>query len=102
MELPFRSYIFDDSRPRLYVFFCGWEDGAEEQRGFGRSKCLDRLGSVWRGRRWVGKQTLEIAITGCATISEAEAALRQRLPGLIRIEPRESGAAGGQGSRPTT
>ena len=84
LDLPFRAYVFDDSQRTLYVFFCLWEDNAEKQAGFGRSKTLDRLRSVLTGRRGLGQQTLEIVVNGCATIQDAERTVRDQLPHLIQ------------------
>jgi len=74
----------------LYVFFCLWEDEAEKQMGFGGSKYADRLRSVLRGRRGLGQQTLEIVVSGCKSISDAERAVRERLPALIQEETKLS------------
>ena len=87
LELPFHAYIFEESKRALYVFTCLWEDGAERQAGFGHSKYSDRLRSVLAGRRGLGQQTMEVAISGCTTIADAERALHQRLPDLVRLEP---------------
>jgi exosortase len=89
-DLPFRAYVFNDSQQTLYVFFCLWEDDAEKQMGFGRSKYADRLRSVLRGRRGLGQQTLEIVVSGCKSISDAERVVRDRLPDLIRAESKLS------------
>src|SRR6266498_1683762 len=62
LELPFSTYTFDDSQRPLHVFFCLWEDEAEKQIGFGRSKYLDRLRSVLAGRGGLGQQTFEIVV----------------------------------------
>ena len=90
-DLPFRAYVFNDSQQTLYVFFCLWEDQAEKQTGFGKSKYADRLRSVLKGRRGLGQQTLEIVVSGCKSMSDAERALRDRLPGLIQEETKASG-----------
>jgi exosortase/archaeosortase family protein len=87
LELPFRGYIFEESQRTLYVFLCLWEDGAEKQAGFGRSKYSDRLRSVLAGRRGLGQQTMEVAINGCTTMADAERAFQQRLPELVRLDP---------------
>ena len=44
----------------------------------------DRLKSVLSGRRLVGQQTLELILTGYPSLDDAEQALRNRLPALIR------------------
>jgi exosortase/archaeosortase family protein len=85
LELPFRAYIFEDAGRVLYVFFCLWEDGADKQTGLGRSKYLDRLDSVLAGRRRLGQQTLEIVVSGYASMQDAEQAVRQRLRSLIQL-----------------
>ncbi len=86
LELPFSTYTFDDSQRPLHVFFCLWEDEAEKQIGFGRSKYLDRLRSVLAGRRGLGQQTFEIVVGGYRTLEAAERAFQERLPSLIQIE----------------
>jgi exosortase len=95
LELPFRAYIFNEPQRRLYVFFCLWEDGAEKQAGFGRSKYSDRLRSVLAGRRGLGQQTMEVAISGCATMADAQRAFQQRLPDLVHLEPAQPGHRAG-------
>jgi exosortase len=95
LELPFRAYIFDESQRTLYVFFCLWEDGAEKQAGFGRTKSFDRLRSVLAGRRGLGQQTMEVAISGCATMADAERVFQQRLPELVHLEPAQTSSRSG-------
>jgi hypothetical protein len=86
INLPFRRYTYESDGKRLHVFFCQWEDGAEKQRGLLGSKQAGRLQSVLTGRRKLGQQTLEIIATNHETLEQAEEALRNRLPDLIRIE----------------
>jgi len=85
LQLPFRAYTFEEAERVLYVFFCLWEDGADKQAGLGRSKYLDRLDSVLAGRRRLGQQTLELVVSGYASMDEAEQAVRQRLPTLVQL-----------------
>ena len=87
LKLPFRKYIYEMEGRKLFVFFCQWEDGSEEQKGMQASSQADCLQSVLKGRRLVGQQTLEIILTGCNTLDEAEQQLRKHLPALIRLEP---------------
>ena len=77
--------VFASSRDG--VRFCLWEDGAESQVGFGKSKQGDRLRSVLDRRRGQGQQTLEIICSGYEGIEQAQAAVTARLPNLIKIEP---------------
>jgi len=86
LKLPFRSYIYEAEGRTLHVFFCQWEDGAENQSGLQDSKQAGRLQSVLTGRRLVGQQTLELILTGYDSLEKAELAVRRRLPELIRCE----------------
>ena len=92
LKLPFRKYTYASEGQILYVFYCQWEDGAETQTGLGASASghIERLRSVWVGRRLVGEQTLEIIITGSPSLAEAEALVRRRLPELIRPDAAQS------------
>jgi hypothetical protein len=76
----------------LYVFFCQWEDGAENQAGMQSSGQADRLQSVLKGRRLVGQQTLEIIVTDCNSLEQAEQQLRKHLPDLIQRDPPQAKA----------
>ena len=87
LKLPFRKYTYEMDGRKLYVFFCQWEDGAENQAGMQSSGQADRLQSVLKGRRLVGQQTLEIIVTDCNSLEQAEQQLRKHLPELIRLEP---------------
>jgi exosortase/archaeosortase family protein len=84
LKLPFRKYTFQAEGRALHVFFCQWEDGAEEQSGMQSSKQGDRLQSVLSGRRLVGQQTVEFILVGCENLDQAELAVRRRLPHLIK------------------
>jgi len=89
LSLPFRTYIFDAPARPLYVFFCLWEDGAESQRGFAKTKYHDRLRAVLDRRRGPGQQTLEIICEGYQSFADAQSAVTARLPGLLKIESTE-------------
>jgi hypothetical protein len=86
LKLPFRKYTYEMDGQKLYVFFCQWEDGAENQPGMQSSGQADRLLSVLKGRRLVGQQTLEIIVADCNSLDQAEQQLRKQLPALIRLE----------------
>ena len=86
LKIPFRKYTFGAEGRSMYVFFCQWEDGAEQQTGMQASKQADRLQSVLSGRRMVGQQTLEIILGGCDSLDKAEQAVRSRLPDLIKLD----------------
>ena len=87
LKLPFRKYIFSGQGQMFYVFFCLWQDGDEFRKGMRWYKLADRLLMALEGRRRYGQQTLEIITTGYSSMEQAERAVRQRLPSLIRIDP---------------
>ena len=107
-KLPFRKYIYEANGKILYVFFCLWQDGDDQQQGKLAKAARDHLGIAdrldWarRGRRRLGQQTTEIVLSGYTSLQEAEKEVRRRLPQLIRVAQRESEGTGSQGSRPTT
>jgi exosortase len=88
LELPFRRYVFEAEGRVFHVFFCQWEDGSEKQMGLMDSNQTDRLRSVLVGRRRVGNQSLELMVSGYATLEEADRALALRLPQLVQPEGR--------------
>jgi exosortase len=96
LKLPFRRYVYELEGRLLYVFFCQWEDGAENQDGLEASRQADRLRSVLAGRRILGQQTLEIILTGCDSLQKAEAELRMGLPELILPETARANVASGR------
>jgi exosortase len=91
LELPFRTYLFESAERPLQVFFCLWQDGAEKQAGFSPSKYADRLRATLEGRRGLGQQTLEIICSGYTGIADADQAVRERLPQLLRIDHQGTG-----------
>jgi len=88
LKLPFRRYTYEADGKAIHVFFCQWEDGSEKQMGLLGSNESDRLHSVLVGRRKVGNQSLELMVIGYATLEEADRALAEHLPQLIRMEGR--------------
>ena len=85
LQLPVLLYSFESGGRMIYVFYSLWEDGAETQPGFAKLKRLDRLRAVLAGRRAMGQQTLQIITTGYADANAAEAAVRKRLPEIIKV-----------------
>jgi hypothetical protein len=92
LELPVQKSTYLAQNRELYVFFCIWQDGDEHREGLLSRARRDRLTMVLEGRRRTGQQTLEIVVAGYASLAEAEQAVRQRLPGLIRLEERPRAA----------
>jgi exosortase len=81
--LPVRQYTYEHEGRPMHVFFCLWEDGAEQQSGMW-SMYGERVRAALTGRRALGQQTLQIMVTGHAELEDAAAALRHALPSLIR------------------
>jgi hypothetical protein len=98
LKMPFRTYIFSNQGPPLYVFFCLWQDGTERLPVTDSLSLAGRLWAALNGRRMLGQQTLEIIIEGSASFEEAEQAVRDRLPQLIQIQDQkhETAVAHGQ------
>ncbi len=85
LSIPFRRYVFDDSGRPMYVFFCLWEDGAENLPATELLRLRDRVRAAWAGIRTAGQRTLEIIVTGVDSERSAEERVARRLPELVRV-----------------
>jgi exosortase len=89
VNLPIRSYRFDDHGAPLHVFYCYWDArssyesvaAAEEEDWSPRG----RLRAAWRGRREIGAQMLEVVVWGYEDDAEANDALQRQLTEMIRL-----------------
>jgi exosortase/archaeosortase family protein len=92
-KLPFQRYIYEANQQSLYVFYCLWQDGDETRQGRSIVRGLrvlsipERLQLARQGRRRLGQQTLEVVVSGCVDFQDAQRALQQRLPELVRLDP---------------
>jgi hypothetical protein len=86
LRLPFHKYVFETGNGPLYVFFLLWEDGQDQQKGMRTIEPSDRLGWVLARRKHLAQQTLEIICNGYNSLDEADQAVRERLPSLIRFQ----------------
>jgi len=87
LQMPFRSYVVKDEHGPVHVFYCLWEDRADEQSFSTTSlSYANRLAPVLAGRRNSGQRSLEIALWGMGDSAEAESALARELEKLIRVE----------------
>ncbi len=86
LKLPFTKATYAAQDRELLVFHCLWQDGDERRKGVRAYGRRDRLLMAIEGRRWIRQQVLMIVMTGYASAAEAERAVRQRLPDLIRVE----------------
>jgi exosortase len=88
VTLPFRRYEFtSDGRP-LYVFHCIWERATGDESGSLREdwSAGSRLESVRAGRRHLGQQVLQIAVSGPKSTEAADAALACELERILRLD----------------
>ena len=89
VNLPIRSYRFDDHGAPLHVFYCYWDSrlsyekvaAAEEEDWTARG----RLRAALRGRREVGAQMLEVVVWGYDDDAQATAALRRQLGQIVEL-----------------
>jgi exosortase len=86
LKLPFREYAFNRGHAFMYVFYCRWEDRVTTQD---RALIEDgtkasRIRAVLAGRRHLGQQVLEIAISGPENADAALAALESQIPNMIQ------------------
>jgi exosortase len=88
VNLPVRSYVFDDAGARLHVYYCYWDArssyesvvAAEEEDWSPRG----RVRAALRGRREVGAQMIELAVWGYEDESAALEGLRRELTDIVR------------------
>ena len=81
------AYVFGIRDRPFYVFYCLWEEGPSDDAP--QSTVIDmtaasRLAAVWKGRRNLGQQVLEVAVAGPRDAAEAEAEVARMLAGVIR------------------
>ena len=83
VNLPIRSYRFDDSGRPLHIFYCYW-DGRSSYVNDAAAASEDwtargRLRAAWQGKRELGARMLELAVWGHENDAEARAALEREL-----------------------
>ncbi len=88
VNLPVRSYRFDDHGAPLHVFYCYWDARSSYQN----EKIADeedwtpkgRLRAAMRGRREIGAQMLEVIVWGYDDDARASEALQRELEQAVR------------------
>ena len=89
VNLPVRSYRFNDRGSPLHVFYCYWDArssyettaAAEEEDWSFRG----RVRAALQGRREIGAQILEIVVLGYQDDNEANEALQRELARVVRV-----------------
>jgi hypothetical protein len=89
VNLPIRSYRFDDRGSPLHVFYCYW-DARSSYENAATAVSEDwsfrgRVRSALRGRREIGAQILEIVVWGYQDDNEASEALARELDRVVRV-----------------
>ena len=88
LHLPFIVYAVANTPTPVFVFYCLWDDRTRAQgRGTLSLNYGNRLAPVFAGLRNPGQRSLEIALTGNLTESQAEAVLQNQLEQIIQGEP---------------
>jgi exosortase len=88
INLPIRSYRFDDHGAPLHVFYCYWDARSSYANAAAANEedwsARGRIRAAIRGRRELGAQMLELVVWDYEQDAEAEEALRQRLTEAIK------------------
>ena len=89
VDLPIRSYRFDDRGTPLHVYYC-YSDGRSSYENAKAAEQEDwtmrgRMRAAWAGRRDVGAQMLEIVVWGYDSDAAADEALQRELAQVIRL-----------------
>jgi exosortase len=85
LQLPFTVYVLEHTSPPVFVFYCLWDDRASAQgRGALSLNYGNRLTPVRQGLRNPGQRSLELVLSGNLDRAQAEAAVQNLLPQIIR------------------
>jgi hypothetical protein len=95
VQIPFHSYSFRMGQDRLYVFFSLREElpGEVALTATPEFEETDLFQRALRGRRNVGEQSVEIAMSGYRSAESAQEAFQARLGEVLKIEPRDGNRA---------
>lgn len=86
VRLPIRSYVFENNGQALHVYYCYWDGTTPEPGSVDRENWtpLGRLDAVWKRKRDVGTQMLEIVGWGYDDDAEAEKAAIEQLVKIVK------------------
>lgn len=89
-ELPFHCYTFRMGEKTRFVFFCLCEERPNQPALISNPQFeeTDMFQRAWEGRRHIGQQSLEIAVTGTHSERSAQEAFTARLKQMMQIRPR--------------
>ncbi len=87
VDLPVRSYVFDDGNTALQVFHCRWEAGADREAYVQNDSARYNLvRAVWAGRGDRGQKVFEIIISGLNDPQRAWQELTNQLNSMVVVE----------------
>lgn len=87
MQIPYHSYTFRMGEKTLYVFFCLYEErpGDPATASNPQFEAIDMIQRAIKGRRRIGEQSLELAVSGYPTALGAQEAFEARLGQLMQF-----------------
>ncbi|MGI8431281.1 MAG: exosortase/archaeosortase family protein, partial [Chthoniobacterales bacterium] len=84
INLPIRSYRFDDNGRPLHIFYCYWDGRSATSTTTEDWTATGRLRAAWLGKRERGARMFELAVWGHENDAEANAALQRELQKVVR------------------
>ncbi|MEP6668708.1 MAG: exosortase/archaeosortase family protein [Chthoniobacter sp.] len=90
LQIPFHGYTFRVGETVLYVFYCLYEEmpGAKSPATANpQFEATDMFQRAWEGRRHIGQQSLEIAVTGFRSEQAAREAFEAHLKTMMQVRP---------------
>jgi exosortase len=96
IRIPFHSYAFALGEKTLYVFYtlCEEDPGRVAFSPTPRFEAVDMFQRAFHGRRNIGEQSLELALSGYPTAQSAQEAFQARVDRLIQPSQNASPATG--------
>ena len=92
VNLPIRSYRFDDRGVPLHVFYCYWDARSSYDSVAAATQedwtARGRVRAALKGRREIGAQMLELVVWGYEEDADANEALRRQLARVVRLADR--------------
>ncbi len=89
VNLPIRSYRFDDHGAPLHVFYCYWDARSSYENKSAANEedwtARGRIRAAMRGQREIGAQMLELVVWGFDDDVEASMALQRQLEQIVGV-----------------
>jgi len=89
LEIPFHCYTFRMGEKTLFVFYCLYEERPHPPGPISipQFEDTDMFQRAWEGRRHIGQQSLEVAVTGSLSQLAAQESFRMRLTQMMQPRP---------------